>query len=867
MNRPALFAANRPALFAACVLLLLQASCYLSLERSTIELRKGWEFRRAGTSAWRPATVPGCVHTDLLAQGLIKDPFEGTNEKDLQWIENEDWEYRTSFEAGSNFLSHRNVELEFDGLDTYADVYLNDSLLLVADNMFRRWRVSCAGALLEGRNTLRVHFHSPVAAARERWNALGCELPGGPRVLTRKAAYQYGWDWAPRFVTSGIWRPARLVAWDAARIAKLAIIQNSVTETSADLTARLEVESVERQTATLTIALEDSRFENVDVDLVPGRNVVSLHFSIPEPELWWTNGLGGQHLYNILAELRCGGDLLDWRAERIGIRTIELVREKDRAGTSFYFRLNGMPVFMKGANYVPQDCFLPRVSNVRREYLVASAANAGMNMLRVWGGGVYEEDDFYDLCDEYGILVWQDFMFACAMYPGDSTFLENVEQEAIDNVTRLRNHPCIALWCGNNEIDEAWHNWGWQRQFGISAADSARIWSDYEKLFHEILPAVVDRCDGERAYWPSSPSYGRADPRSLTEGDSHYWGVWHDSEPFEAFTKKVPQFMSEFGFQSLPSAGTIMRFARPEDQWIDSPVMLSHQKHPRGNELIRTYMERYYRTPLDFLSFAYVSRLLQAEGMKVGIEAHRRAKPYCMGSLYWQLNDCWPAASWSSIDYGGNPKALYYYARNAFNEVLVSPIIENDTVRVYVVSDRLSPVEGPVAMRLVDFFGNVIWDTSRRVKIRANSSTCVFEDDLLHLLAGEQANEVVLCAEMFEGGALLSRNLLYFAPPKDLDLPWPDIREIHPPPAILLYSRMPAFSTKKAEYTERFFTLRTGVLAKNVYLSIPGYEGYFDDNYFDMLPGSTVTVRFITTNENIENFDEKLRIMSLADTY
>ncbi|MGD1047666.1 MAG: glycoside hydrolase family 2 protein [Candidatus Krumholzibacteriaceae bacterium] len=866
MNRPAFFAAERAALLAACSLLFLHASCYLSFDRSTIELRDGWEFREAPTGAWRPATVPGCVHTDLFANGLIGDPFDGTNEKDLQWIENKDWEYRTSFDAGGNFLAHRNVELEFDGLDTYADVYLNDSLLLVADNMFRRWRVSCAGALHEGKNTLRVHFHSPVSAVRERWNSLGYELPGGPRVLTRKAAYQYGWDWAPRFVTSGIWRPARLVAWDTARIADLAIIQNSVTEQSAELTARLDVESAGRRAATLTIALEDSRFESVDVDLAPGLNEVSLHFSIPKPELWWTNGLGDQHFYHVFAELRCGGDLLDWRTERIGIRTIELVRETDRAGTSFYFRLNGVPVFMKGANYVPPDSFLPRVSRDRRGRLVAGAARAGMNMLRVWGGGVYEDDDFYSLCDEFGILVWQDFMFACAMYPGDSTFLENVKQEAIDNVTRLRNHPCIALWCGNNEIDEAWHNWGWQGQFRYSATDSARIWGDYVRLFHELLPGIVRDYDPGAAYWPSSPSYGRADPRSLTEGDSHYWGVWHDGEPFEAYTKNVPQFMSEFGFQSLPSTQTIMSFARPGDLAVDSPAMLAHQKNEQGNEIIREYMDRYYRTPRDFESFAYVSQLLQAEGMKTGIEAHRRAKPYCMGSLFWQLDDCWPAASWSSIDYGGNPKALYYYARDAFGEVLVSPVIEDGMLRVYVVSDRQSPVEGPVAMELVDFSGNVIWESSHRVKVGANSSTCVFEDTAAHVLAGERSNEVVLCAEMFEGGALLSRNLLYFAPPKDLDLPPPDIREIHPVHITPTFFPRPAVPALPTEPGVRFVTLQTGVLAKNVYLSVPGCEGYFDDNYFDMLPGSTVTVRFIT-KEDVGNLAEKLRVMTLADTY
>jgi beta-mannosidase len=330
--------------------------------------------------------------------------------------------------------------------------------------------------------------------------------------------------------------------------------------------------------------------------------------------------------------------------------------------------------------------------------------------------------------------------------------------------------------------------------------------------------------------------------------------VWHDGEPFEAFTRNVPQFMSEFGFQSFPSIGTLVRFSHPKDWSIDSAVMLAHQKHPRGNEVIESYMKRYYRDPCDFESFMYVSQLLQAEGMKMGIEAHRRAKPSCMGSLFWQLDDCWPAASWSSIDYNGNPKALYYYARDAFNEVLVSPVIENDTVRVYVVSDRPEPFEGSLAMRLVDFHGNVIWETRHRLKIRANSARRVFEDDAAHLLNGEKANGVVLSAELREGGELLSRNLLYFVPPRELDLPR------------VAFARLDITPTGIAEVTGSLITLRTDVLAKNVYLSVPGSEGYFDDNYFDMLPGSTVRVRFIT-NENIENFDGKIRIMSLVDTY
>jgi beta-mannosidase len=850
---------NRSARAAALLFLLLQSSCTHSSAVSVMDLKEGWHFRQVPDGAWRRAAVPGCVHTDLFARGLIPDPFYADNEKNLQWIENEDWEYRLTFDADAALLARERIELDFEGLDTYADVFLNDSLLLRVDNMFREWRVGCNGVLRQGANELRVLFHSPERTVRERWATLDRELPGGSRVLTRKAAYHYGWDFGPRFVTSGIWRPVRLVSWDAAKIEDLWIVQRKVTAESSDLRARFEIESTRRQAVTLSIRADDEELGSIDVDLVPGLNRASLDFSIPKPKLWWTNGLGKPFLYKVFGEAKVGSTLLDSVARRFGVRTVELVREKDEAGASFYFRLNGAPVFMKGANYVPQDVFLPRVGRDRYEFLIVSAAKAGMNMLRVWGGGVYENDAFYDLCDENGILVWQDFMFACAMYPGDSAFLGSVKEEAVENVKRLRNHPCIALWCGNNESDEGWHRWGWQRQYGYTPADSARIREDYVKLFHELLPAVVEE-HGGAAYWPSSPAYGRADPRSLTEGDSHYWGVWHDGEPFEAFARKVPRFMSEFGFQSFPALAALENVARPEDMRIDSGAMLAHQKNDMGNEIIQAYMALYYRRPRDFESFVYVSQLLQAEGMKAGIEAHRRAKPYCMGSLFWQLDDCWPAVSWSSIDCYGNPKALYYYARKAFRDVLVSPVLQGDKVRVLVVSDRMAPIEATVALKLLDFQGRVFWETGKPLKIPANSSTCVFEDDFDRLLEGKAKQSIVLCAEVSEKGELLSENLLYFVAPKDLELP-----SVRFKPA---FDKSPSISISSAMKVANGYSisLSAGALVKNVFLSIEGCKGFFDDNYFDMLPGSRVTVRFFT-EERIEDLEGKIKIRSLADTY
>jgi beta-mannosidase len=493
--------------------------------------------------------------------------------------------------------------------------------------------------------------------------------------------------------------------------------------------------------------------------------------------------------------------------------------------------------------------------------VLRDAAASGMNMLRVWGGGIYEDDVFYDLCDSLGVLVWQDFMFACAMYPGDDGFLENVEIEAAQNVKRLRNHPCIALWCGNNESGEGWRNWGWQRRYGYSPEDSLRVWRDYEALFHELLPRVAKEQDGTREYWPSSPKYGRADPRNLTEGDSHYWGVWHDAEPFEIFSERVPRFMSEFGFQSFPSMRTIERFAAPEDRRIDSDVMRSHQKHPRGNELIATYMERSYRPPRDFESFVYLSHLLQAEGIGYAIEAHRRAKPYCMGTLYWQLNDCWPVASWSGIDYYGNQKALQYRVKSVYSDPLISPFVRGGRLEVSVVADGREPAIGAARLSLVRFDGEPIWRREIGFGIDPERSVVCFDAPLEDLLGGNDPRKVVLEVELLDDRVPVSSKFFYFVPPKELALEEPSI-------------------TVEVERTEHGYDLllETDTLAKNLYLDL---DGTLSDNYFDLLPGEVKRVSFVPREDGADplrgasfgpsdsnpDLSRKIRIISLYDTY
>ncbi|MCP5102963.1 MAG: glycoside hydrolase family 2 protein [bacterium] len=820
--------------------------------QTVIEINDGWQFRQKETTdKWRNATVPGCIHTDLIAHNLLENPFYRDNEKKSQWVEQKEWEYKTHFNVDGNLLDKEHIELVFNGLDTYTKIFLNDTLLMETDNMFRQWRADVKPLLKKKDNVLYIHFLSPVTEARRLWEQLGYELPGGPKVMTRKPGYHYGWDWGPKLTTSGIWRPVVLQAWDNAEIRSLQLVQEKVTQKNALVTAIFEIQSPSRQYVEVRIINREHKgkskiMNTVSTALEPGMNRVSFTIRFKEPKLWWTNGLGTPHLYHLAGIVKSRNRVMDKISQRIGLRNLEVVNEKDKQGENFYFKLNGVPLFIKGANYIPQDNFLSRVTVDRYKKLINSAKDAHMNMLRVWGGGFYENDVFYDLCDQAGILVWQDFMFACAMYPGGKAFQENVRLEAIDNVKRLRNHPCIAMWCGNNEVDEAWHNWGWQSQF--SEDRKQRIWEDYQKLFHEILPGVVKQYDGGRFYWPSSPKFGRGNPRSLTEGDSHYWGVWHDAEHFEVFKEKGGRFQSEYGFQAFPPMETVKKFALPEDYSIDSEVMKVHQKHPRGNQLIKTYMERDYHIPESFEHFLYVSGVLQAEGMKTGIEALRRAKPFCMGSLYWQLNDCWPVVSWSSIDYYGNWKALHYFVKKAYRDVLVSPVEEDGKLKVYIISDKTEPLKGKLSLRLLDLSGRVLWEKGIEAAVEANGGRVVFETEAAAFLGDRNKGNLVLEAVFRWGEKDISSALYYFVKPKDLKLAAPVIK-------------------KSVEAVDEGFsiTLSCEQLAKNVYLTVEGEEGFFTDNYFDLVPGTGVTVQFIT-GKKVDRFAERLKIITLKDT-
>ena len=825
----------------------------------TMEINKNWKFHETGKQVWYPAEVPGCVHTDLLNNKIIEDPFFRTNEKDLQWIDKADWEYETTFNVGKDLLTNDNIELIFKGLDTYADVFLNENKILSADNMFREWKVECKNLLKEGENKLQVYLNSPIKIDIPKFEKLGYKLPavndlseiGGLgdkciSVFARKAPYHYGWDWGPRFVTSGIWRPIILKAWSDAEIENVQLIQKSLSKQLAAIIASMEVSSNLEGNVNLTIMNEDNKLISKQVRLKKGINYVSASFEIENPEYWWTNGLGEHYLYNFKIKLSSDDKLLDEKNKSFGLRTIEVIQDKDSIGTSFYFKVNGKPVFMKGADYIPSDNFLNRVTSADYEKIIKSAAEANMNMLRVWGGGIYENDIFYDLCDKYGILIWQDFMFACSMYPGDEQFLENVKQEAIDNVTRLRNHPSIALWCGNNEIQDGWAYWGWQDQF--TEEQRKEIYNSYTELFLNIIPLVCKEYDGTRFYWPSSPSSDFGRPSKAESGDLHSWGVWHGKETFDKYQDRVGRFVSEYGFQSLPEFKTVEAYTIPDDWDIESPVMMAHQRSGYGNLRIRDYMQMYYKIPKDFQSFLYVSQVLQAFGVKQGIEAHRRAMPFCMGSLYWQIDDCWPVASWSSMDYYKRWKALHYIAKKAFEPIIISPVINQDQVNFYIVSDKLKQVKADLVIKTINFNGKELYTKSLPVKIKANSSKSYLILSQNELLGNNDAEKVAVVCHMKNDEEILTENILYLVQPKDLQLEKPKIKM--------------KVSKNDDGYS---IELTTNKLAKDVYLSLDE-DGFFTDNYFDLLPGIIKSVELKTQNE-IENLKDKIKLISLVDSY
>ncbi len=806
------------------------------------ELNRGWEFRGLDDGKWYPANIPGSIHLDLLNNNLIPDPFFGKNESKLQWISDKDWTYRLVFKIDEKILGKTNKTLLFHGLDTYANVFLNGEKIISANNMFHPWEVGISNHLLSGLNELVVSFRSPIKEILPILADLGYELPaendqaGKTSPFTRKAPYNYGWDWGPCLVTSGIWKKVEIIGWDDWRVLNAVISNKKVTNKLAEVS--IEMDIISNIKDSLFVSVKESRtgkYKDHYFDLVEGEQTIQYVFTIENPELWWPVGHGEQilHEFKINIEGENVGTLIE---KRLGLRDVKIHREKDGRGESFEIHINNRPIFSKGANWIPADSFVNRIGYGGYERLLNDALKANMNTLRIWGGGIYEPDAFYELCDEKGIMVWQDFMFACSMYPANPDFLFSVKKEVSHQIKRLKGYSCIILWCGNNEVASGWLSWGWKEKLPVS------VWQDYGTLFHDLLPKICNELDSERLYWPSSPGHSLQKPKDdqiYGQGDNHYWGVWHGGDGFDAFEKNVGRFMSEYGMQSFPDIKTIKSFTIDKDRTIDSDVMNAHQKASLGTVNLVKYVEDYYKMNEDFTSFITLSQIMQAEAMRFAVESHRRSMPFCMGTLYWQFNDCWPVISWSSIDYRGNWKALQYAAKRFFSPVLLSIFENKELIEIHVINDEYVDYPCTLSLLMIDLEGTVMMSEQSSIKIKPFDSTIVKKFNKKDLIGKNKPSELYFKSELRYNDRLISEADFLFCRPKELNIQKPKFE----------------YDVKKSD-DKYLLNIESKSLCFQVHAQ-SSITGVFSKNFFTLLPGDKISLEF-EPYDSVSDCDEEI---------
>ena len=748
---------------------MLALSACKQIEKPTVieqSLNQGWTLTSDTLDINLQVDVPSVVQQSLYENGIIPHPYLGTVEKDLLWISDHPWDYSLHFDVDKEMLEKYCVELVFEGLDTYAEVKLNGEKLFFADNQFRTWKHEVKDLLREKDNQLEVHFVRYDSTQLALYEQHQPKLPE-KYAVTRKAPYQHGWDWAPKYKNVGIWKPVKLVAreWNGAWLEDAYIVTQAANADSANLVLNLDIYSdMYSAVAEVELTVDYLKTYRIMVGLREGHQHKYLPIKIESPALWWPNEMGKQTLYNFEVRLKQGDKVLDSKSFKSGIKTFEMVDEPDSIGRAFYFKVNGVPFYAKGANYVPEEMIETWINADNTLRLLRQAKEAHFNMLRVWGGGIYPSDDFFNLCDSLGILVWEDFMYAGTMYPYDEAFLDNARIEAEEQVKRLASHPSLALWCGGNEISEGYYNWGWQKSLSWSEEDDQAIKAGYDALFESLLPQVVERFDGTRPYWPSSPSKGWGRAESLTQGDVHYWGVWWGEQPYEMYREKVGRFNSEYGYQSYPDYSTLLKIAQGEPLGKDAEVIAAHQKHARGTRQIDDFIKRYYPNvePKDFEEYVHLSQLSQAYGMEVAIEAHRTAKPYNMGTLYWQLNDAWPVTSWSSIDYYGNPKVFHERLKTLYAPVLLS--VDWKDYGVFVTSDLLRDIDGTLKVVVCDLEDQPLFEQKVEVQMNANENRKYDVEGLCDCLLNADLHKVYVKLELTEGETLIAgRECHYFA--------------------------------------------------------------------------------------------------------
>ena len=808
-----------------------------------------WQFRQSGSTEWLPAQVPGGVHTDLMALGRIPDPFVGDNEKRVAWVAESDWEYRATFNVQSDVFQRKQIWLVCDGLDTLASLTLNGKPLGETNNMFRQYRFDIKPLLKAEGNELAITFKSAVKYVTEKNNARPMNgvpqaIAGGPHL--RKAPCQFGWDWGPQLPPIGIWKDIYLEAYDSARISEVHLRQNH-DNGNVTISARVEVENGNAPlSATMLVTAPNGSEQAESVSFTSASGVISMQ--VKNPQLWWPNGLGDQPLYQVRVLLNDGDQTLDEKKYQLGLRRLELRQEADEWGKSFTFAVNGHPFFAKGADWIPADSFPTRLTEESLEGLIRSAVATHQNMLRVWGGGFYEEERFYNLCDRYGILIWQDFIFACSIYPLDEPeFLENVRVEAVENIRRIRHRASLALWCGNNEMEQGWADWNWQNP----ELETLKI--TYDHFFHQTLKEWCNAEDPDNVYWPSSPSSDTPfeNPNGQIQGDAHYWDVWHGGKPFTAYRNQYPRFMSEFGFQALPPLETIRTYAEESEWNMTSYIMEQHQKNASGNVLMVRQMLDTFRLPKDFESLVYLSLVLQAEGIRYGVEHWRRHTDRVSGTLYWQLNDCWPVASWASLDYFGRWKALHYAARRFYAPLMLSIEDAPPKQSIYISSDMLKDWSGQVRWALVDLDGKVFASGEKDASVSVNGVTAVESLDFSQYLNDDSRRELAFVAELYEGETCIARQVAFFIPTKHLLLKAPQITS--------------ALSVKDGLL---FIEVSSKSLARLVEVSLSGADVIFSDNYFDLPAQTTVTVTApMPAGWDLKKAQAAFNVRSVYDTY
>lgn len=824
-----------------------------------ITLNGTWNWCDMESKEWHKGIVPGTVLTDMMDGGLIEDPYWRTNEYETRELSRRDYQYEREFEVPESFFREEEQCLVFEGLDTIADIYLNDELLLAVNDMHRTWRIDVKGKL-KAVNRLAVAFHSPAAfiekADREGdifYASTGCMKGNG---ALRKAHYMFGWDWGPQLPDAGIFRSVYLSSFSIARLDDVRIRQEhgaGGVKLSVESSVRKLSESDTAGNGMLVckITAPDGTVLTVEKEVGINETIEAL---IEAPQLWWPNGYGAQPLYTVRVELRMSDSVLDVWERTIGLRTVTVCTDADEWGNQFAFVVNGQKIFAMGANYIPEDNLLGHLSEERSERLIRDCARANFNCIRIWGGGYYPEDYVYDACDRYGILVWQDLMFACNVYDLNDEFEANILAETADNVKRIRHHACLGLWCGNNEME-----WGW-RDWGRLEGHRPKYKADYTKIFEMLLPRLVKQVDDQTYYWLSSPSSGGSfdDPNDFNRGDNHYWEVWHSNKPFTEYRDFYFRFCSEFGFQSFPGKKTLDSFSLPEDQNIFSEVMESHQKNGLANTKIFSYISGYYKYPKDMESIAYISQILQLKAIQYGVEHWRRNWGRCMGSIYWQLNDCWPVASWASIDYYGRWKALHYGAKRFYARFMATACEKEELsteIDYYIHNESFEERKAVLRVRLIDRDFHTLYETETEITAAAFEVKNVLPMDFAPFLAeAGMKKRAVAEYSLIEDGCIVSRGTTLFVKPKYFDFKTPEYR---------------VSVTEKADGF--CIHAEADTYVSYAELSLDEYDVVLEDNFFDITSeeGVDITVdkKEFPNQVTAEEVAAALHIRSVADSF